>query len=33
MAALKQGKFRGACRDGKKTFKANDPVHYCHKKK
>lgn len=35
MAAIKQGKFCGACHDGKKAFKANDPAKCktCHVKK
>ncbi len=35
MAAIKQGKFCGACHDGKKAFKADDPAKCktCHTKK
>lgn len=35
MAAINQGKFCGACHDGKKAFKASDPAKCktCHAKK
>ena len=34
MAAMKEGKFCGACHNGEKAFKANDPADCkkCHKK-
>ncbi len=34
MAEINKGKFCGACHDGKKAFKANDPADCakCHKK-